>query len=71
LEVFPAVCDNLRIVAGEWAGFDETWLKGRIIGVMNGNVGYNTFGLLSINQAISIIDDEWKKSCKHEGENNN
>ena len=28
-EVAPAVSANLASVAGEWAGFDSEWLKGR------------------------------------------
>jgi hypothetical protein len=30
-EVHPACAANLRIPAGEWAGFDESWLEQRIL----------------------------------------
>ena len=36
LEVFPALADNLRSVAGEWAGFDGDWLETRILAVTSG-----------------------------------
>ncbi len=29
-EVAPAVYQNLLVIAGEWAGFDEVWLHSRI-----------------------------------------
>ena len=29
-EVAPVVYQNLLVVAGEWAGFDETWLHNKI-----------------------------------------
>ena len=29
-EVYPVLIWNLRIVAGEWAGFDRDWLRARI-----------------------------------------
>jgi hypothetical protein len=32
-DVHPALYPNLLSVAGEWAGFDETWLIGRITAV--------------------------------------
>jgi hypothetical protein len=30
-EVYPACRWNLLSIAGEWAGFDEAWLEGRIL----------------------------------------
>lgn len=64
LEVFPALCENLRIVTGEWAGFNETWLVNRIINVLSGvEKSRFSFGLISVKQVTSIIDDEWRRCC--------
>ncbi len=66
LEVFPALCDNLRIVAGEWAGFDEKWLKERVLGVKSGSIAaFSDYGILSVNQVISITEHEWNKLCAY------
>ena len=32
-EVHPALYPNLLSVAGEWAGFDQDWLKARILAI--------------------------------------
>lgn len=66
LEVFPAVCDNLRNVAGEWAGFEEHWLSNRIINVMSGSeTAFSNLGLLTVKQVISITEEEWDKCCNY------
>ncbi len=65
-EVFPALCDNLRIVIGEWAGFDEVWLKQKVVNVIEGRErAYHLFGMLSVNQVIGIIEREWGKCCHY------
>lgn len=65
LEVFPALCDNLRVAAGEWAGFDETWLVNRIVNVVSGiEKPHFRFGLISRKQVAGIIDDEWRRCCQ-------
>jgi len=64
-EVFPALCDNLRIAGGEWAGFDQTWLNNRILNIMLGSESaYCFYGLLSVNQVKSIVAEEWNKCRK-------
>lgn len=66
LEVFPALCDNLRITSGEWAGFDETWLVNRIINVYSGvEKSRFSFGLVSKRQVAAIIDEEWRDCCQY------
>ncbi len=63
-EVLPAVGDNLRIVAGEWAGFNPEWLKERILFV----IAQDSFamaggGLISVDALIDITQQEWQKVC--------
>jgi len=66
LEVFPALCDNLRSVAGEWAGFDEQWLVDRITGVINGTAWrYGFGGIIFVNQVITITEEEWQNCCRY------
>jgi hypothetical protein len=65
-EVLPAVGDNLRIVAGEWAGFNPEWLKERILSV----IAQDSFtmadgGLISVDALIDITQQEWEKVCSH------
>ena len=57
---------NLRIVAGEWAGFNEAWLVERVIAVKSGSIkAFSDYGLLSVDQVISIIEKEWGKVCAY------
>ncbi len=61
-EVFPALADNLRIVAGEWGGFSDKWLQNRILNVMNGSEkGPGFWGLMTVKQTQKIIDDTWNE----------
>jgi hypothetical protein len=65
-EVLPAVGDNLRIVAGEWAGFNHEWLKDRILTVK----AQDAFilagdGLISVDALIDITKQEWVKVCSY------
>ncbi|HDY98329.1 MAG TPA: hypothetical protein ENH72_07535 [Pseudomonas sabulinigri] len=66
LEVFPALCDNLRSVAGEWAGFDEQWLCERILAVADRQVAaYSPLGLVAVNQVIDVVEVEWLACCAY------
>lgn len=61
-EVFPALADNLRIVAGEWAGFSDEWLQERILNVMNGaEKGPGFWGLTTVKQTRRIVSESWKE----------
>jgi len=61
LEVFPALCDNLRFVAGEWAGFTDEWLRERITGIAAGELrAYAPFALITVNQIITEIEVQWE-----------
>ena len=61
-EVFPALADNLRIVAGEWSGFSDEWLRDRIPRVMNGQEkGPGFWGLMTIGQTRKIVGDAWNE----------
>lgn len=63
-EVLPAVGDNLRVVAGEWAGFDPEWLKERILSVRaNASTTLSHVGLISVNDLVNITKEEWEKVC--------
>lgn len=65
-EVFPALADNLRIVAGEWAGFSEKWLQDRILNVMSGRKkGPGFLGLTTVKQARKIVDQSWQEVQRH------
>ncbi|NVK74164.1 hypothetical protein C0J08_14065 [Marinomonas sp. CT5] len=65
-EVLPAVGDNLRIVAGEWAGFNPEWLKERILSVMSQDSFTMTdWGLISVDSLIDMTKQEWAKVCCH------
>ena len=59
-EVFPALADNLRIVAGEWAGFSDDWLQERILNVINGTEkGPGFWGLTTVKQTRRIVSESW------------
>ncbi|SDS07586.1 hypothetical protein SAMN05216271_1096 [Halopseudomonas sabulinigri] len=61
LEVFPALCDNLRVVAGEWAGFNDEWLSERVASIAAGEVNaYAPFALVTVNQVIKAIETQWE-----------
>ena len=63
-EVLPAVGDNLRVVAGEWAGFDPVWLKERILCIKaNGSTTLSHIGLISVTDLVNITQEEWVKVC--------
>ena len=65
-EVLPAVGDNLRIVAGEWAGFNPEWLKERIVSVIaQDSFSMANGGLISVDALIDITKQEWEKVCCH------
>ena len=65
-EVFPALADNLRIVAGEWAGFSDDWLQERILNVINGTEkGPGFWGLTTVKQTRRIVSESWKEVEKH------
>lgn len=65
-EVFPAVGDNLRCVAGEWAGFDREWLKERILLVKaQQSPSFSGVGLISVKALIDITRQEWAAVCYH------
>ncbi len=62
LEVFPALCDNLRVVAGEWAGFADGWLSERITAIEAGQVrAYTPLALITVNQIIKEIETQWQQ----------
>lgn len=65
-EVFPAVGDNLRCVAGEWAGFDREWLKERILMVkIQESPSFSIAGFISVETLIDMTQQEWSKVCSH------
>lgn len=65
-EVFPALADNLRAVAGEWAGFDAAWLRQRIVDVMQGEApGASAFGWVSREAVKRSIADSWRAVEAH------
>jgi hypothetical protein len=59
-EVFPAVSDNLRRPAGEWAGFDTDWLQRRVLASRRG-------ALERLRSAVAdgsvrrIVREEWAR----------
>jgi len=62
----PGVGDNLRCVAGEWAGFDREWLKKRILEVLSAKA--KTFpdgGIISVKSLVEITINEWSKVCDY------
>jgi hypothetical protein len=66
LEVFPALCDNQRVSAGEWAGFDEDWLRQRILNVMAGREkACRPGGLLSVDRMIAFTEQTWERCCRY------
>jgi len=66
LEVFPALCDNLRGSAGEWAGFNEQWLQELILAVVNRQAAaYSALGLITVSQAVEIVEAEWRACCTY------
>jgi hypothetical protein len=66
LEVFPALCDNLRVVAGEWAGFADDWLSERIIAIKAGQVrAYTPLALITINHVIKEIEGQWEQCAAY------
>ena len=59
-EVFPALADNLRIVAGEWDGFADDWLRERILAVRSGRQkGPGFWGLMSVGKTRELVADAW------------
>lgn len=63
-EVFPSVGDNLRSVAGEWAGFNPEWLKSRILFVISQDKpSLAAGGIISVKSLIEITKQEWLKVC--------
>jgi len=65
-EVLPAAGDNLRIVAGEWAGFNPDWLKERILAVKaQDSFTLADGGLISVDALIDITRQEWSKVCRY------
>lgn len=65
-EVFPSVGDNLRSVAGEWAGFNPEWLKSRILFVISQDAPpMSPEGIISVKELIEITQQEWLKVCGH------
>lgn len=65
-EVFPALGDNLRIVAGEWSGFRDRWLEERIVKVMSGvESGLVGYGLITVRQTREIVAEAWHRVCEH------
>lgn len=65
-EVFPAVGDNLRMVAGEWAGFNPEWLKERIFAVkVQDSFSLADSGIISVEDLIDITKQKWLKVCSY------
>lgn len=65
-EVFPAVGDNLRCVAGEWGGFNSEWLKERILSITSvtrEQPTLSSYGIISVATVIDITKEEWSKVC--------
>jgi hypothetical protein len=64
-EVFPALGDNLRSVAGEWAGFNDEWLRKRIVEVHSGGTkALGTLGLISVKDVREIVAEAWAEVGK-------
>ncbi|MDO6453970.1 hypothetical protein Q8W30_14670 [Neptunomonas phycophila] len=64
-EVFPAVGDNLRVVAGEWAGFNPDWLKDRILSIKARNARPLAGGLISVETLVKMTKHEWSLVCSY------
>lgn len=63
-EVVPIVGPNLFSVAGEWAGFDETWLYEQILKSIQNRTRLQTwwFGTWPYRKMMTYATDEdWKK----------
>jgi len=63
-EVVPVVGSNLLSVAGEWAGFDETWLHEQILKSIQNRTRLQTwwFGTWPYRKMMTYATDEdWKK----------
>lgn len=64
-EVLLGVGDNLRCIAGEWAGFNPVWLKDRMLDVLaceQKTLGAG--GILSAATLVVITQKEWLKVCR-------
>ena len=65
-EVFPALADNLRIATGEWSGFQDDWLRERILNVLSGRERRpGTYGLISVAATRAVIAETWAKACSY------
>lgn len=64
-EVFPILQANLLNPAGEWAGFDETWLVEKITSRLKTKTTLNDLGLeISYQTYKWMLKDYWKKLAK-------
>ncbi len=65
-EVLPGVGDNLRCITGEWSGFEQGWLKERILKVLSSQLKpFKEYGTLSVKSLVDITLNELSKVCQH------
>ncbi|WP_131655680.1 DUF7079 family protein [Methylocucumis oryzae] len=61
-EVYPVCKHNLCSVAGEWAGFNQEWLKTKILGRLSS--APRTFHVLNLDYLIVKAWAEWRATKK-------
>lgn len=64
VEVAPVLHVNLRMVAGEWAGFDPDWLEGEILRHM-GRKGYAQRAGRQREYLMDMVADDWNGVVRH------
>jgi hypothetical protein len=62
-EVTPAVYHNMQCVAGEWAGFDEAWLRERILAHKTKTLAMTDAQRQRRYRTQGLADAEWQ-ACK-------
>ena len=63
-EVAPAVHGNLRLVAGEWAAFDEDWLKENILRNM-ARPDYRKKAFKKKEYMMALVAEDWRVVKKY------
>ncbi len=60
-EVAPACAFNLQQITGEWAGFDENWLFGRIIKITEGKQTFvrKLFAIIGDSAMNEYVEQHW------------
>nr|WP_316643369.1 hypothetical protein [uncultured Roseateles sp.] len=65
-DVFPVLAHNLQSVAGEWAGFDASWLAERIQeNAQSNRAGPIASGLITGADVEEIISAAWVRVAAH------